>query len=128
MSQNFEFGQIYLIKDEAIMFPDNRKRKPNPNKVRPALILDVDEEFDHTNNAIVTIAPISTKLDYKRTFDIDIEKGKSNLHESSLVRVGCLQGVMKRDLGKCLGKVDDEIITKIYAALVIKFGMDFSED
>lgn len=109
MSGTYEFGQIYTVKDQHILYPDNRKRRRKFGKNRPVLILDYSEEKDYSVNPLITIAPISTKIDYKKQYDIDIEQGTCALFEKSLVRVGCLQSVLKSDLCDFFGDENEFI-------------------
>lgn len=124
MSLSFNFGEIYHIKDELIVFPDNNGRNFKSYS-RPVLILDITEPKSPTDNPLVTIAPITTKVHFKKYYDIDLPCALSPLPNSSLIRIGCLQSVCKVDLQKhCEGTIADECKDQVYDALMEKFGFD----
>lgn len=121
MSLSYEFGEIYYIKDELIVFPDNFSR-PTQNYSRPVLILD-NSESKELANPLITIAPITTKTHCKRSYDIELPIESSPLGKTSLIRVGCLQSVCKYDLEKkCKGIIDESYRDQVVDVLIEKFG------
>lgn len=120
---NFEFGQIFLLDDSKISFPDEElvgQRKVHD--FRPVLICQDNQYNTKPAFPTITIAPISRKGDYKTNLDYELLSKSEPVEENSYVRLYLLQPALKVNLTKCVGKITESSIEEIKAILYYYFG------
>jgi len=108
-------GEIWLVE-----FP---KIKEFSKPFRPALIIsnNLQNEFDN----LITVATLTTDdIENVKPFEVFIENNKDNgLDYPSKILAGYSFSIYKERLIERLGKVEEEIITKVKIALQITFDL-----
>ena len=108
-------GEIWLVE-----FP---KIKEFSKPFRPALIIsnNLQNEFD---NLITVITLTTDDIENVKPFEVFIENNKDNgLDYPSKILAGYSFSIYKERLIERLGKVEEEIITKVKIALQITFDL-----
>jgi mRNA interferase MazF len=96
------FGGIYLVNFDPSVGSEYQK-------VRPALVIQSNEIT--ACSSLVTVMPISSKIEKKNPDDILIRKNNSNkLLSDSLLKVQQISSFDKKRFIHVIGKVDDEIL------------------
>lgn len=115
----FEFGQIYLIADELVTIPDadrviNGREK---RKVRPVVIVSNNDQNCNPVCPIVTIAPLSKRVDLFRPNDVELFAERDGVAMDCILRFSLTQPVLKKDIGELKGEISiekkQELITVI---------------
>lgn len=103
----FEFGQIYLISDELLTIPDadrvtsGRDLKP----IRPVIIVSNNSQNYNPVCPIVTVAPLSSRVDLYRPNDLELFAGQDGVVRDCILRYSLCQPVLKKDIGDCKGEI-----------------------
>lgn len=123
-TRQFEIGEVYYIKDVLLSIPDADRttvgRKIHDGRM-VAIIHNNYLNYDPTW-PLIHIAPLSHRVDLMRETDIEILKSDCPWlkYESSMVRLALAQPVLKVDLEKKLGQINEE---KIYEILALQQDM-----
>jgi len=79
---------------------------------RPAIVVQSDEQLKKTN--LVTIIPLTSQKDNRMPDDILVEACKeNNLMSDSLAKVYCITSFDYVRFEKVIGKINEEVETKI---------------
>ena len=98
-------GQIWLVNFDPSIGHEY-------NKMRPALIVQNDRFI--TDDALVTLIPLSSQLHKTFSLDVFIAKDEQNrLMTDSLVKTNQLSTFDQRRLVKLIGNVDSAILKKV---------------
>lgn len=119
-------GAIYYVPDEIIQIPSERmpsSGERNLHDGRPFLVVQGQTYCADMDYPIVLGMPLSSKLEYKRETDFLLLKSASGLKFDSVVIVGLIQPILKSDLQKKAGKVDQFTMEKIQRLLLVNLGM-----
>src|SRR5690606_16916636 len=86
----FQYGEIYIVKDEFVNFPESKYTKTRTlHDVRMVCIVHHCESNSNKFVWTVNAAPLSTSLRHKRDTDLEIEPVDGNyINERSLIRLG----------------------------------------
>jgi len=103
-------GDVCLVNDEAVVIPETPEEKRTYHKDgRPCVILFNHELCAKALMPIVSVAPISHRVDLKDACDFPISPNARNgLHQESLVMLGHIQPVRKNDVFKKIGSLANE--------------------
>jgi len=105
---SIEPGDVCIVSDESVVFPQNPKRTPHPDG-RTCVVLTTSHLSKRVTYPIVSIAPTSTQLHLKEEADFPLSATKQNgLHKDCLVMLGHIQPVRKTDLFKKIGRLSDQ--------------------
>lgn len=127
-NRDFKQGEIYLIRDEEIHFPDEKFTGRTKHNERPVVILtDHDINSDPTY-PLILVAPLSHKLEWKREIDLEVGAPAEQVQQSSLVRLGLIQPVCKVDLHGPVGRLSSEKVDEMVALLIEMLGVDLQHD
>ncbi len=116
-------GDVYLAEDTEIVIPETKddERKWHQNG-RPCVILSNDVLCSDPAYRIVSIAPISHRVDLKARADFDLSPTRQNgLHEPSLIMLGHIQPVRKQTLFKKIGELSNSEWEAMLAHIVDNF-------
>lgn len=102
--REFQFGEIYLIKDDLIYFPESLFVGRTFHEVRPVVITYHSSTNRNKHIWTINIAPISSQVDFRRDTDLPIDPVPGNhIDRKSLIRLGLSQPVLKVDLDGPVG-------------------------
>jgi mRNA interferase MazF len=88
-------------------------------KVRPAVV--VSNDINNENSPIVSIAPITSKVDRVYSFEVEIHAGTSNLTSRSKIMVNQTRAVDKVRLVQLIGSLPATLMAKVKAALKLHY-------
>lgn len=128
--REFVFGDIWQIRDELIDIP-NADRIINGRKYhfsRCVVIISNSEENFDKDSLPISVAPISSRTDCIRRYDVELTKDIDGVLEDSIVMLDYIQPVLKKDLYKCVGNVSNEKKIDIYESLSVKLGMNPTQE
>ncbi|HLW52946.1 MAG TPA: type II toxin-antitoxin system PemK/MazF family toxin [Candidatus Angelobacter sp.] len=114
---------IYRLKDDLIAFPDateptNRKK----HDFRTVLVLSNERVCNSLTCPCVTVVPMSHNTDINAETDIVVKSNSVNkLDSSSRLLFGYMQPVLKSDLEKQIGLMDDEQWERVMEQVVWNF-------
>lgn len=112
---DFKTGNIFLVDFDPSVGHEYKK-------IRPAVIIQSEKTI--RNTALITVMPITSKLENRRNEDIKVRKSAANgLHSDSLVKVGCIHSFDRRRFLKKIGNVPEEVMPKIVEYLRIHFDL-----
>ncbi|WP_338826257.1 hypothetical protein MTBGP_09500 [Moorella thermoacetica] len=116
-NREFQIGEIYLINDGHISIPqaDRLKGGRKYHHLRPVVIIHNNEENINPLCPTVMIAPLSSRTDLKRPFDLPIFKDTDGVEEDCLIQLNLSQPVLKVDLSDCLGQISMDKIKELIA-------------
>lgn len=133
-SRSFAFGEIYHIKDELLGFPDADSEMLRTTHVfrklhrtRPVIIAQNCAANNDSEDFVIQVIPVSSKVLYKRQYDIELNPQKDGIVEESIALCTLLQPVLKIDLSEHINDISDESKDKILATLVTRLGMDLED-
>ncbi|MDK2793344.1 MAG: mRNA interferase MazF [Deferribacteres bacterium] len=123
--RTFNFGEIWKIRDCLISIPDaDRINSRNEHFCRTVVIVDNNKQNSNKFSPIITVAPLSHRLDCMREFDIPLSKEKDGVKEDCLLRMSLAQPVLKKDLYERIGEIHDDSKDEIIDVLLQKIGIN----
>ena len=98
-TRDFEFGQVWTIPDELVSIPD-ADRVDDRVLHTARLVVIVSNNSGNTNplNPILSVAPLSHRVDCKRAGDIELYAERDYLRYDSIARLRLVQPILKADL------------------------------
>lgn len=118
----FYFGEVYTIKDELISFIPRDKSQVDPDKTRYVVVLQNDRECNDPGYPILTVAPITSKVEGQTKQCLLIEPGEADLPKPSLIKAGLIQPIAKDHLRRRQGRLKADTIKKLYGLLYGNLG------
>jgi hypothetical protein len=104
--REFNYGEIYLIKDDLINFPESLFVGRTFHEVRPVVVTYHSVTNQNKRIWTINVAPISTQVDFRRDTDLLIDPAEGNyINRTSLIRLGLSQPVLKVDLEGPVGSL-----------------------
>ncbi|WP_434510414.1 type II toxin-antitoxin system PemK/MazF family toxin [Desulfitobacterium sp. AusDCA] len=128
-TREFEFGQVWTVNDELVSIPDaDRIDERILHNARIVLIVSNNSGNTDPLNPIVTVAPLSHRVDCIKFTDIELYAQRDNLKYDSIVRLRLAQPVLKADLIKCLGLISMDGKGEVLIGLEEYFGLLVEEE
>ena len=125
--KHIERGEIYLVPDELIEFPEERiPSRPTRtiHEQRPVLILQANADNAEPLYLIILVVPLSHRVELKGEQDYRLKAGQGGLKQESIVHLGLVQPILKTELkGDAIGKLDTLTINDIDAVLAANLGL-----
>ena len=91
-------------------------------KPRPALVL---QKFVADNSELVTVALITSELRHEQALRIVVSPNELNgLRRTSAVMVDSIQSFRRRKVGRVIGRLDADELTRVRVAVLAFFGYD----
>ncbi|HOF00307.1 MAG TPA: type II toxin-antitoxin system PemK/MazF family toxin [Spirochaetota bacterium] len=110
---NFNSGELWLINFDPSFGHEYKK-------MRPGLIIGSDKFINI--NSLITVIPISSKIDRKSELDILIIKDSENrLMNDSLIKLFQISSFDKRRMVKYIGKCNDKVNNQVKEKLKLYF-------
>lgn len=126
--REFEFGQIWQIRDSLISIPDaDRLGNRNEHFCRTVIVVDNNPQNSNPFTPVITVAPLSHRVDCLREFDIPLYKDKDRVAEDCILRMSLAQPVLKKDLYKCVGMISMDSRDEIIDIQLQKVGINLEE-
>lgn len=123
--REFAYGEIFKIKDDLIYFPEALFAKRTYHGSRLVVITQHCRSNSNPNVWTVNVAPLSTKIEYKRDTDLEINPEEGNyIDKTSLIRLGLSQPVLKVDLEGPVGRLTREQLLALTALQIKLSGIE----
>lgn len=124
--REFELGQIWTIKDELISIPqaDRIDGARILHDKRSVVVVQNNEQNYNKMCPIITVAPLSSRIDLRRKYDILLTPEKDNVKVPCLVQLSLAQPVLKVDLDEMKGIISEESMAEIIDAQLERLGVD----
>ena len=123
--RKFNFGELWLIEDGLINIPDaDRLGNRVTHNKRAVVIIDNSSQNYSPFIPVINAAPISSRIDCSRLFDIILSKDTDEVKTDSLLRLTLAQPFLKKDLERKAGEISDNSKTAVIDALIEKVGID----
>ena len=123
-NRTFLFGQIWKIRDSLIGIPDaDRINSRKEHFTRCVVILDNNTNNGNKEFPIITVVPLSHRIEFIRDYDVLLLPSKDNVNTNCLLRLSLMQPVLKRDLYLCVGEISNDSKNDILAILLDKFNL-----
>ena len=120
----FEVGEVYYIKDKLISMPNtDRLDTRNYHKGRPVVIMQNNSENSNPKSPLITIAPTSSNLKYKRENDLILTPEKDGVKKKCFLITKLMQPVLKVDLERSIGQLSNEKIKQSLSLVLEKLGV-----
>jgi len=121
----FQYGEIYKIKDSLIVFPEAQYVKRTSHDTRLVCIIHHCKANSDPRAWVINVAPLSTKIEYKRDTDLEIYPNNENhIDKVSLIRLGCAQPVLKIDLEGPVGNLSREELLQLTGLQIMLTGVE----
>lgn len=125
----FEIGEIYYINDSLINIPNIDRLKDGSRKIhegRMVVIVHHNEQNYNKFCPVVAVAPLSSRIDLKRPFDLIVNKDDvdGNLKYDSIIQLQLIQPVLKVDLERCIGRLKEYKIEELIAMQLEMIGIE----
>lgn len=123
----FEYGEIYNIKDEYVVFPESRYVTRTKHDSRSVCIIHHCKANSEAKSWVINVAPITSNLSLKRDTDLEIIPQDGNyIDRKSLLRLGTAQPVLKIDLVGPVGRLTEDQMMELSALQISLAGVDLS--
>ena len=125
----FEIGQIYYIKDSLIDMPNTDRLINGGRKIHEGRMVVIAHNNDENHNKmfpVITVAPLSHRIDLKRPFDlpVNINDVDGELKYDSLIMMYLIQPVCKVDLERCVGVLKEPKTEEMLAIQIEMLGIE----
>lgn len=120
----FQFGEVWQIRDSLISIP-NADRIVNGRKihyVRCVVITQNNSSNWDSNSLNIYVAPISSKVNFKRKYDVTLTPEKDGVKEESIIMMDYIQPVLKKDLYKEVAEISEDAKSEMYVMMGYQFG------
>lgn len=127
--RKFPFGSIWVIKDNLIVFPaEDRIGVRKLHNERWVVVVSNSPTNHSPHCPVVTVAPLTSRVDIQRKFDLRLYKGRDNVKMDSLIKLQHMQPALKIDLKECKGEISDDAKDELYELISEYFGFTLYDD
>lgn len=123
-SREFNFGEVWLLDDSEIVIPQIDHlgiRTIHPE--RWVVVVSNNSENFHPLCPIVTVAPLSTRIDLKKLHDLELSEQNDNVKEDSILQLKLAQPILKKELNELKGEISDDKKVELQVLLETYFGL-----
>ncbi len=111
LTQKIQQFDVFSVPDDLIDFPEQKLgQKRQKHEKRFVIVLQNDKDNGDPSIRIITVAPLSTKLEHHRLDYRLYKKNHSFLREDSYIRIRHIQPVLKIDLKTKWGNISQKEI------------------
>jgi len=107
-------GDVFLVNFDPTIGSETRK-------TRPAVV--VSNDINNAHSPVISISPISSKIDRVYSFEVEIPAGTGGLTTRSKIMINQTRAVDKLRLVKKTGNLSPEIMQSVNHALKLHFGL-----
>lgn len=123
-TRKFSFGQVWTVPDELISIPDSdRIGNRNLHDARAVIIVSNNKGNTNPLIPIVTVVPLSHRVDCKGPGDVELYSDRDNLAYDSIARIRLIQPVLKADLVRLVTTISDDGKEEILVGIEDYFGL-----
>lgn len=128
-TREFEFGEIWLLRDELIrLLPSDRVvNRRNMHNSRAVLVVQNCLENNDEESLLIRIAPMSSTIRFEQKFDIRLHPDTDGVRYECMAQIQLTQPILKKDMERKVGMISDDKKQEIAAAKLELLGVDLSE-
>jgi mRNA-degrading endonuclease toxin of MazEF toxin-antitoxin module len=125
----FEFGSVWKVDDRHVSIPQvDRLDSRKMHKERWVVVVSNNNENFHPLCPIVTVAPLSHRVDLKRLYDLELSPEKDNVAIPCLLQLKLIQPILKVDLYEEQGHISEEAKEELQVLLEDFYGLSFEDE
>ncbi len=127
-NREFAFGSLWTVSDELVSIPDaDRDKSRNIHEARIVLVVSNNRTNVDPLTPVISVVPLSHRTDCIRYGDVLITPDGNGLRVASVARIRLLQPILKIDLIRCIGQINDDACEDILLAIEEFFGLGIDE-
>lgn len=128
-AREFEFGEIWLLRDELIrLLPSDRVvNRRNMHNSRAVLVVQNCLENNDEESLLIRIAPMSSTIWFEQKFDVRLHPATDEVKRECMAQVQLTQPILKKDMFKRVGMISNDKKQEIAAAKLELLGVDLNE-
>ena len=124
--REFNFGSVWKVDDRDIGIPQADKLNSRTlHNERWVVVISNNTENHHPLCPIVTVAPLSHRVDLQRPFDLLLSKTNDNVKVNCLLQLKLSQPILKVDLFECQGEISLEKKEELMVSLEDFYGLTY---
>ncbi|MEK4721533.1 type II toxin-antitoxin system PemK/MazF family toxin [Priestia sp. FSL W8-0524] len=129
-TREFHFGSVWKVDDRDVSIPqiDKLSSTRNVHPERWVVVISNNNENYHPLCPIVTVAPLSHRVDLKRAFDLELSKSNDNVKVDCLLQLKLSQPILKVDLYEEQGEISDDKKVELQVLLEGFYGLSFEDE
>ena len=128
-ARNFSFGQVWKLDDNEIVIPgEDHLGTRVVHKERWVVVISNNSGNYHPLCPIVTVAPLSTRTDLKRLYDLELFSTNDNVKRDCLLQLTLSQPILKKELYDLQGEISDPKKVELQVLLDSYYGLETEED
>ncbi|EFV72847.1 hypothetical protein HMPREF1012_01565 [Bacillus sp. BT1B_CT2] len=127
--RDFNFGSVWKVADSDVSIPQADKRK-NVRKVhqeRWVVVISNNNQNYNPVCPIVTVAPLSSRTDLKKKFDLELYNSRDNVKLDSLLQLQLSQPILKVDLFDLQGEISQDAKDELLFLIEDYFGLTYED-
>lgn len=124
--RNVFSGEIWVIPDRRLTFGDYDESNRTQHERRYVLILQGDETSTNDPCQTVLVAPLSSRIENKRSWEDMLAPSETPLTSPSIVNLQLLQPVSRRvllDDSDFVGAIQDTVLDRLRVHLIYNLGI-----
>lgn len=114
MTASIKRGEVFLVNFDPTLGSETKK-------TRPAVV--VSNDINNAHSPIISISPISSKVNRVYSFEVDIPSGTGGLTTHSKIMVNQTRAIDKLRLVKKIGNLPLEIMLLVDRALKLHYDL-----
>jgi mRNA-degrading endonuclease toxin of MazEF toxin-antitoxin module len=116
--RSFQAGGVYLTKDPNVLMPGRNHIEDKPRLV---IVMGNQQILENPLEPVISVIPITT-VNSDSGQDLQVNAGTANLNKNSYLKTGMIQPILKTDLDKCIGVMDDPTFEQLKSTVLMTLG------
>lgn len=127
--RNFSFGQVWKLDDNEVVIPQTDHLQTRIiHEERWVVVTSNNSENYHPLCPIVTVSPLSSRVDLKKQYDLELDKENDNVNKNCLLQLKLTQPILKKELYDLKGEISEEKKVELQVLLESFFGLIDEEE
>ena len=127
--REFNFGSVWKVDDRDISIPQvDKLSSRNTHQERWVVVISNNHENHHPLCPIVTIAPLSSRVDCRRKFDLLLNSATDNVKVDCLCQLKLSQPILKVDLFEHKGEISQEAKEELQILIEDFYGLTYEDE
>lgn len=127
-SRGFAFGSIWKVDDRNVAIPQvDRMETRNFHDERWVVVISNNRENYHPLCPVVTVAPLSHRVDLKRPYDLELFRERDNVKVDCLLQLKLAQPILKVDLYENKKEISEQAMIELQALIEDYFNITYED-
>lgn len=128
-SREFTFGSVWKVVDDEVVIPyEDRLGTRKLHAERWVVVISNNEENYHPLCPVVTVAPLSHRVELKRHNDLDLSSQGDSVKVDCLLQLKLSQPIIKKELYDFKGEISDPKKVELQVLLESFYGLTDEEE